>query len=203
MRRRRRGRARKRASTLRSLLTRRGGASAFCVPVCVCVCVCVRVYMTVFVCTRALAGVTRRHSAQIYYCSRTHTQLAQFMGEVMSLKAFAPVRALALGSRKVLCVNRDVRKLASDARIADRCLELQDARRKKPSAWRVQQWGGGETSRRAGSGKRRTVGADRPAKGCEYLQSAKLQASLADAMLVRGTRACIDATALRLSFVPP
>ncbi len=83
---------------------------------------------------------------QILYCSRTHSQLSQFVGELRRVK-LPPgltlsgstekqkpddeqleevLKHLTLGSRKNLCINSKVASLGSATAINERCLELQD-----------------------------------------------------------------------------
>lgn len=81
---------------------------------------------------------------KMFYCSRTHSQLTQFANEVQKVKlppvmhtdaqdggkdASSPlteeIKYLSLGSRKNLCINPQVSKLASATAINERCLELQ------------------------------------------------------------------------------
>ena len=81
---------------------------------------------------------------KIYFCSRTHSQLAQFVQELRRVdlsevsweaekgisKECKPedkvvVKHLPLGSRKNLCINPKVSRLSSVAAINERCLELQ------------------------------------------------------------------------------
>ncbi|KAH7369668.1 helicase C-terminal domain-containing protein [Rhexocercosporidium sp. MPI-PUGE-AT-0058] len=75
---------------------------------------------------------------KIFYCSRTHSQLTQFINELRRVK-FPPsikdettkptdtedLKHLTLGSRKNLCINPKVNKLASLTAINERCSELQ------------------------------------------------------------------------------
>ena len=62
---------------------------------------------------------------QIIFCSRTHSQLTQFVGELHKTP-FADVMSLvALGSRRALCINDDVLRLKVPGLINERCLELQ------------------------------------------------------------------------------
>ena len=79
---------------------------------------------------------------KVYFCSRTHSQLTQFIHEIrrveLPLAAWAAeidpandsadshiVKHVPLGSRKNLCINSKVAKLSSTAAINERCLELQ------------------------------------------------------------------------------
>ncbi|XP_078603430.1 ATP-dependent DNA helicase DDX11-like [Branchiostoma floridae x Branchiostoma japonicum] len=76
---------------------------------------------------RSLGGV---FVPQIYYCSRTHSQLAQFVREVQKSPFGKDVRVVSLGSRQNLCINDSVRKLGSSHLINDRCLEMQNNKKK-------------------------------------------------------------------------
>ena len=76
---------------------------------------------------------------KVIFCSRTHSQLTQFVNELRRVKmpSSAPaeddeteerqelVRHLPLGSRKNLCINDKVARLQSTNAINERCLELQ------------------------------------------------------------------------------
>ena len=62
---------------------------------------------------------------QIFYCSRTHSQLAQFVREVQKSPFNDSTRVVSLGSRQNLCINDDVKRLKNINKINDRCLELQ------------------------------------------------------------------------------
>ena len=92
------------------------------------------------------------HHFQIYYCSRTHTQLAQFVREVQKSPYGGTISVVTLGSRQVttsakftpndhlckalllvlqnLCINEEVRRLRSITLINDRCLEMQKNKKK-------------------------------------------------------------------------
>ncbi len=82
---------------------------------------------------------------QIFYCSRTHSQLSQFVGELRRVdlppaldavpldnggdgqsQLEEALKHLTLGSRKNLCINPKVSCLGSATAINERCLELQD-----------------------------------------------------------------------------
>uniref|UniRef100_A0A3Q0T5Z2 DEAD/H (Asp-Glu-Ala-Asp/His) box helicase 11 n=1 Tax=Amphilophus citrinellus TaxID=61819 RepID=A0A3Q0T5Z2_AMPCI len=69
--------------------------------------------------------LVEEHVAKIYYCSRTHSQLAQFVHEVQKSPFSKDISVVTLGSRQNLCVNEEVRRLGSIQRINDRCLEMQ------------------------------------------------------------------------------
>ncbi|KUJ14865.1 CHL1 helicase [Mollisia scopiformis] len=77
---------------------------------------------------------------KIFYCSRTHSQLTQFINELRRVN-FPPsikdadtkdtdiedLKHLTLGSRKNLCINPSVNKLNSLTAINERCSELQQS----------------------------------------------------------------------------
>ncbi|XP_075894013.1 ATP-dependent DNA helicase DDX11 [Nelusetta ayraudi] len=69
--------------------------------------------------------LAEEHVTKIYYCSRTHSQLAQFVHEVQKSPFGKDISVVTLGSRQNLCVNEEVRRLGSIQRINDRCMELQ------------------------------------------------------------------------------
>lgn len=66
---------------------------------------------------------------QIIFCSRTHSQLTQFVGELHKTPFADSMALVALGSRRALCINPTVAQLHSPGLINERCLELQ-----KPSS---------------------------------------------------------------------
>lgn len=78
---------------------------------------------------------------KVFFCSRTHSQLSQFVGELQRVElppALPPegdgmtriedLKHLTLGSRKNLCINSKVLKLKSPNAINERCVELQQSR---------------------------------------------------------------------------
>ncbi|XP_043564851.1 ATP-dependent DNA helicase DDX11 isoform X2 [Chiloscyllium plagiosum] len=69
------------------------------------------------------------HVTKIYYCSRTHSQLSQFVHEVQKSPFGKDIRLVSLGSRQNMCVNDEVRYLRSLQLINDRCLEMQKNKR--------------------------------------------------------------------------
>lgn len=71
---------------------------------------------------------------KVFFCSRTHSQLSQVMGEMSKiLKRACDLNvadlhefvAVTLGSRSNLCINKEVTKLTSTTRMNEKCLELQ------------------------------------------------------------------------------
>jgi chromosome transmission fidelity protein 1 len=80
---------------------------------------------------------------KIFFCSRTHSQLTQFAGELRRVNMppgiifdngnsddaeeslVEDVKYLTLGSRKNLCINTNVSRLGNATAINERCLELQ------------------------------------------------------------------------------
>uniref|UniRef100_A0A8D2PFH2 DEAD/H-box helicase 11 n=1 Tax=Zosterops lateralis melanops TaxID=1220523 RepID=A0A8D2PFH2_ZOSLA len=73
------------------------------------------------------------HVTKIYYCSRTHSQLSQFVHEVQKSPFGKDTRLVALGSRQNLCVNEEVRRLSALQLINDRCMEMQKNKHEKKS----------------------------------------------------------------------
>ncbi|CAH6792018.1 Ddx11 [Phodopus roborovskii] len=74
------------------------------------------------------------HVTKIYYCSRTHSQLAQFIHEVRKSPFGKETRLVSLGSRQNLCVNEDVKNLGSVQLMNDRCADMQRGRHEKNGA---------------------------------------------------------------------
>ena len=62
---------------------------------------------------------------QIYYCSRTHSQLSQFVKEIQKSPFADNVRLVPLASRNIMCINESVKSLGGNALINERCLEMQ------------------------------------------------------------------------------
>lgn len=67
---------------------------------------------------------------KILYCSRTHSQLSQFINEVKKTVYADSIRLLHLGSRATLCVNPNVRKFGSANLMNEKCLEMQKKSKK-------------------------------------------------------------------------
>ncbi|XP_066489292.1 ATP-dependent DNA helicase DDX11 [Tiliqua scincoides] len=77
--------------------------------------------------------IEEEHITKIYYCSRTHSQLAQFVHEVQKSPFGKETRLVSLGSRQNLCVNEEVRRLGAIQLINDRCMEMQKNKCEKKS----------------------------------------------------------------------
>ncbi|XP_015998183.2 ATP-dependent DNA helicase DDX11 isoform X2 [Rousettus aegyptiacus] len=73
------------------------------------------------------------HVTKIYYCSRTHSQLTQFVHEVQKSPFGKDTRLVSLGSRQNLCVNEVVKNLGSVQLINDRCMEMQRSKHESKS----------------------------------------------------------------------
>lgn len=65
---------------------------------------------------------------QIFFCSRTHSQLSQLVGEVKSTTY--NVTSVSLASRQSYCINSSVNKLRNGNQINEQCLELQKSQSK-------------------------------------------------------------------------
>ncbi|XP_052794616.1 ATP-dependent DNA helicase DDX11-like [Mya arenaria] len=97
------------------------------------------------------------HCTKVYFCSRTHSQLSQFVKEIIKSPYGDNTRVVSLGSRQNLCVNEAVRKLKSVTLINDTCRDLQKKKSdKKPTS----------------DGKKRKVGIS---KGCPYYRQDPIQ----------------------------
>lgn len=74
---------------------------------------------------------------QIIYCSRTHSQISQFVNEIKKTNdLFKNIRCISIGSRKNLCINSDLKSEyinSSDARLSEACLELIKNKKEKVS----------------------------------------------------------------------
>ncbi|KAJ6394543.1 hypothetical protein OIU77_023694 [Salix suchowensis] len=54
---------------------------------------------------------------KIYFCSRTHSQLSQFIKELRKTLFSNEINVVCLGSRKNFCINEEVLKLGSSVRV--------------------------------------------------------------------------------------
>ncbi|CAF3720864.1 unnamed protein product [Rotaria sordida] len=71
------------------------------------------------------------HVQKIFFCTRTHSQISQFIGEIQKTKYVDQLRLVALGSRQNLCINESVLKLKSLTLINEKCLDLQKQKKEK------------------------------------------------------------------------
>ncbi|KAK9822081.1 hypothetical protein WJX74_005614 [Apatococcus lobatus] len=99
-----------------------------------------------------------RKRIQVFFCSRTHSQLSQVMAEVGRTPFKESLSFVPLGSRKALCINAGVQKLGTVARMNERCLELQKPKAKK----------------RDSTGDRKQTSKSSP--GCPYLKASSKRA---------------------------
>ncbi|XP_055952306.1 ATP-dependent DNA helicase DDX11-like [Argiope bruennichi] len=67
----------------------------------------------------------KRHVLKIYYASRTHSQLAQFLGEIQRSPYSDKVTVTTLGSRANFCINKSVLKLKNLSLINEQCVDMQ------------------------------------------------------------------------------
>jgi Rad3-related DNA helicase len=91
---------------------------------------------------------------QIYYCSRTHSQLAQFVAEMKKTSFLKPdpltgavrIRSVTLGSRRNLCINSAVTRLKTEGSMSEACLDMQKASSKvtKPATASASSSGAGK-----------------------------------------------------------
>lgn len=65
---------------------------------------------------------------KIFFCSRTHSQLSQFIQECRKTHWSNDIRLVVLGSRKTMCVNSAVNSLPTLNQINDKCLDLVGAK---------------------------------------------------------------------------
>ncbi|XP_071519402.1 ATP-dependent DNA helicase DDX11 isoform X2 [Panulirus ornatus] len=105
---------------------------------------------------------------KIYYCSRTHSQLSQFIREVQKTIFGDDVRVISLASRQNLCVNEVIKKLGNMTLINEKCLDLQ--RGKKSQATKCES--NGTTSKKKCT-----------SSGCPYFQQSAVK-NLADQLLL-------------------
>jgi len=69
---------------------------------------------------------------RIFFCSRTHSQLSQFVREVKKSPFGNSISLVSLASRSVMCVNPAVSSLKSQTAINERCLDLKRRKAVKP-----------------------------------------------------------------------
>ncbi|XVE88898.1 hypothetical protein DITRI_Ditri19aG0105800 [Diplodiscus trichospermus] len=99
---------------------------------------------------------------KVYFCSRTHSQLSQFIKELRKTLFANEMNVVSLGSRKNFCINEDVLRLGNSTRINERCLELQ--KNKKNEISKIKNLGAEGRIRRT-----------KASSGCPMLRKQKLQ----------------------------
>ncbi|CBI36138.3 unnamed protein product, partial [Vitis vinifera] len=99
---------------------------------------------------------------KIYFCSRTHSQLSQFVKELRKTIFGNEMKVVCLGSRKISCINEEVLKLGNSTRINERCLELQQNKKK-------------EVSKLKNLGSEGRIRRTKASSGCPMLRNHKLQ----------------------------
>ncbi|KAL6285742.1 hypothetical protein ACE6H2_010132 [Prunus campanulata] len=110
---------------------------------------------------------------QVYFCSRTHSQLSQFIKELKKTVFANEMKVVCLGSRRNFCINKDVLKLGNSTRINERCLELQRNKNKEVS--KIKSVGAGGRIRR-----------NKASCGCPMLRKHKLQKEFRSMMSQQG-----------------
>ncbi|XP_031252752.1 ATP-dependent DNA helicase DDX11 [Pistacia vera] len=99
---------------------------------------------------------------KVYFCSRTHSQLSQFVKELRKTNFANEIKVVSLGSRKNFCINEEVLRLGSSTQINERCLELQ--KNKKNEICKIKNLGAEGKVRRT-----------KASSGCPMLRNHKLQ----------------------------
>lgn len=101
---------------------------------------------------------------QVFYASRTHSQLSQVVNEVKQTVYGQSIRIASLASRQNYCINPTVRALHSATLMNERCLEMQKNNGTKPLA----------TQTDAASG--------RPTKKCKSQSACRCPANVTNAI---------------------
>lgn len=85
----------------------------------------------------AAAAPVERRKPQVIFCSRTHSQLSQFVGELHRTRFGGSVLLVAVASRKALCVNDEV---SMHVEFTSSCFSLNTAKVVTSSCWSGVQW---------------------------------------------------------------
>ncbi|XP_076648589.1 ATP-dependent DNA helicase DDX11 isoform X2 [Halictus rubicundus] len=64
-------------------------------------------------------------NTKIFFCSRTHSQLSQFIGELKKSPYSKMVSVVTLASRQNYCINKNIRRLKQLNLMNEHCLQLQ------------------------------------------------------------------------------
>jgi chromosome transmission fidelity protein 1 len=91
---------------------------------------------------------------QIIYCSRTHSQISQFVSEIHKA-SYGSIRCITLGSRKQLCINESVNDGSrSDIHMTEKCLDMQKSKK--------------DSKNKSQNGKLQKTTTNTSSSGCEY-----------------------------------
>ncbi|CAO2813328.1 unnamed protein product [Amaranthus hypochondriacus] len=91
-------------------------------------------------------------SLKVYFCSRTHSQLSQFIRELRKTVFGFELKVVSLASRKNLCINQEVLRLGNATSINERCLELQKSKKDGGSRMKKLEPGGKTRRKKASAG---------------------------------------------------
>ena len=119
---------------------------------------------------------------RVLYCSRTHSQLAQVVGEVRKTSYGERISVVSLAGRRALCTNEAVRGLGSTDRINEACLEMLGKKpTKKASSTREEMPEDGGPARRGTATTRaeRTHASSSAGGGCPHHTSGSASQSAA------------------------
>ncbi|OON20809.1 DEAD2 domain protein [Opisthorchis viverrini] len=84
-------------------------------------------------CSKPTTDVEQHQILQIIYCSRTHSQLNQVLGELKKCRNLInQITAVQLAARHSLCINKRIYRLSHPEAINEACLELGRSKQKCP-----------------------------------------------------------------------
>lgn len=66
------------------------------------------------------------YTPKVIYCSRTHSQLNQFIQELKKTKYAQEIRVVSVGSRKMFCIHPHVSQIRSLQRMNEVCLDMKN-----------------------------------------------------------------------------
>ena len=116
---------------------------------------------------------------RLYFCSRTHSQLAQFVDEFRKTSLAGSLKLASAASRKMLCINPRVnRKSRTAGHVNEACLDLKRAAAK---AGRISP--AGKRARTSSTASAAVGAAKRDAAGCPW-HHVKSEAKLAKVVLM-------------------
>ena len=127
----------------------------------------------------------RARCRQVLYSSRTHSQLAQVIGEVKKTSLAGKVSVVTIGARKTLCINESLGGL-DGARLNDACRQLREKDKEQRGVeQRERSKAAAESARRRREGiLTEEAGAEAGRGGCPHLRGgAARQTRLVDQIL--------------------